>query len=102
MTSARRSSVLPLVPTLAEKGVPNAETYSWIVLMAPGNTPRELVDQLNREVHKALASPEVRAKMADYGFEVGANLSAAQTRDFIRAEVAKWAPVVRASGAVTD
>jgi tripartite-type tricarboxylate transporter receptor subunit TctC len=102
VTSARRSSVLPQVPTLAEKGVLNADTYSWIVLMAPGNTPRELVDQLNREVHKALASPEVRAKMADYGFEVGANLSPVQTRDFIRAEVAKWAPVVRASGAVTD
>jgi hypothetical protein len=46
--------------------------------------------------------PEVRTKMADYGFEVGSNLNAAQTRDFIRAEVAKWAPVVRASGAVTD
>jgi len=102
VTSTKRSSVLPQVPTLAEKGVSNAETYSWIILMAPANTPREIVDQLNREVHKALTLPEVRAKMADYGFEVGANVTASQTRDFIRSEVAKWAPVVRASGAVAE
>lgn len=102
VTSAKRSSVLPQVPTLSEKGVLNAETYSWIVLMAPANTSKEIVEQLNREVHKVLALNEVKAKMAEYGFEAGANMNPSQTREFIRSEVSKWAPIVRASGAVVE
>ena len=87
---------------MAEAGLPAAETYSWIVLMAPANTPREIVDLLNREVVKALSNDEVRARMADFGFDVDTRLSPAETRQFIHAEAVKWAPIVKASGAVAE
>ena len=102
VTSPRRSPLLPTVPTMAEAGLPAAETYSWIVLMAPANTPREIVDLLNREVVKALSNDEVRARMAEFGFDVDSRLSPAETRQFIHAEAVKWAPIVKASGAVAE
>ena len=102
VTSPRRSPLLPNVPTMAELGLPAAETYSWIVLMAPANTPRSIIDLMNREVIKALSNSQVRARMADFGFDVGTHLSPENTRQFIRAEAAKWAPIVKASGAVVE
>lgn len=102
VTSLRRSPLLPNVPTMAEAGLAAAETYSWIVLLAPANTPREILDLLNREVGKALSNSEVRARMADSGFDVDTRLSPAETREFIQAEAVKWAPIVKASGAITD
>lgn len=102
VTSLRRSPLLPNVPTLAEAGLAAAETYSWIVLLAPANTPREVVELLNREVGKALSNGEVRARMADSGFDVDTRLSPAETSEFIHAEAVKWAPIVKASGAVTE
>ena len=70
--------------------------------MAPANTPREIVDLLNREVGKALSNDEVRARMAGFGFDVDTRLSPAETREFIHAEAVKWAPIVKASGARVD
>ena len=102
VTSLRRSPLLPNVPTLAEAGFAAAETYSWIVLLAPANTPREALELLNREVGKALSNGEVRARMADSGFDVDTRLSPAETREFIQAEALKWAPIVKTSGAITD
>ena len=102
VTSLRRSPLLPNVPTMAEAGLAAAETYSWIVLLAPANTPQEIVELLNREVGKALSTGEVRARMADSGFDGDTRLSAAETREFIQAEALKWAPIVKASGAITD
>ena len=102
VTSLRRSPLLPNVPTMAELGFPAAETYSWIVLIAPAGTSRDIVDLLNREVGKALSSNEVRTRMAEFGFDVDSRLSPAETREFIHAEAIKWAPIVKASGAVTD
>lgn len=102
VTSPRRSPLLPNVPTMAEAGLPAAETYSWIVLMAPANTPRGIIDVLNREVGKALSNIQVRTRMADFAFDVDSRLSPTETRDFIHAEALKWAPVVKASGAVAD
>lgn len=102
ISAPRRSPDLPNVPTMAEAGLPAAETYSWIVLMAPANTPRGIIDMLNREVGKALSNIEVRARMAEFAFDVDARLSPTETRDFIHAEALKWAPVVKASGAVAE
>lgn len=102
VTSPKRSPLLPAIPTMAELGYPNAETYSWIVLMAPGGTPREILDLLNREVGAALSSNEVRNRMATFGFDIDARLTPAETRNFIRAEAGKWAPIVKASGATAD
>ena len=102
VTSLTRSPLLPNVPTMTEAGLKAAETYSWIVLMAPAGTPREIVEQLNREVAKALSNPGVKARMADFGFEVDSRMSPSETREFIRAEAQKWAPIVKASGAVVE
>lgn len=102
VTSARRSSLLPQVPTLAEQGIQNAETASWIVLMAPAKTPPDFLEVINREVLKAQGSPEVRARMSELGFEIGARTNPQETRQFIKAEEAKWAPIVKASGAVVE
>jgi len=102
VTSARRSSLLPQVPTLAEQGIQNADTASWIVLMAPAGTAPEIVNFINREVLKAQASPEVRSRMNDFAFEIGARASPQETRQFIKAEEAKWAPIVKASGAIVE
>ena len=102
VTSARRSSLLPQVPTLAEQGIQNAETASWIVLMAPAKTPPDVLEVINREVLKAQGSPEVRARMSELGFEIGARTNPQETRQFIKAEEAKWAPIVKASGAVVE
>jgi tripartite-type tricarboxylate transporter receptor subunit TctC len=102
VTSTRRSALLPNVPTLSEQGIQNAETASWIVLMAPARTPPEIIDLINREVLKAQANSDVRARMNDFGFEVGARASPQETRLFIKAEEAKWAPIVKASGAIVD
>ena len=87
---------------MAEAGFAAAETYSWIVLLAPANTPREVAKFLNREVGKALSNSEVRARIADSGFDIDTRLSPAETREFIAAEALKWAPIVKASGAITD
>lgn len=102
VTSPRRSVKLPEVPTLLEAGYPGAETYSWVVLMAPANTPKPIIEKINGEVMKALATPEVKARMADFDFDTEARLSPAETGEFIRSEAAKWAPIVKASGAVVD
>ena len=102
LTSLRRSPMVPNVPTMAEAGLPAAEIYSWSVLMAPAGTPHEIVDLLNREVGKALSNDEVRARMAGFGFDIDTRLSPAATREFIHAEAVKWAPIVKASGAVVE
>ena len=102
VTSSRRSGLLPNVPTLAEQGISNADTASWIVLMAPAKTTPEIVALINREIAKVQASAEVKARMNDFGFEIGARADPQETRNFIKAEEAKWAPIVRASGAVVD
>ena len=102
VTSLGRSALLPNVPTMSEAGLKAAETYSWIVLMAPAGTPRAIIDMLNREAAKALSNPDVRTRMADFGFEVDTRLSPTETREFIRAEALKWAPIVKASGAVAE
>lgn len=102
VTSSKRSSLLPQVPTLAEQGILNAETASWIVLMAPAGTSPEIVELINREIGKVQASIAFGASMSDRGFEIGARLSPRETRNFIKTEEAKWAPIVKASGAVVD
>ena len=102
VTSARRSSLLPNVPTLAEQGISNADTASWIVLMAPARTAPEIVELISREIAKVQTAAELKARMNDLGFEIGTGAGPQETRAFIKAEEAKWAPIVRASGAVVE
>jgi len=103
VTSRNRLPILADLPTIAEAaGLPGYELIIWFGLLAPADTPRPIVQRLNREVLRAIASPEVRERFA----QQGASPSAAQTPEqfgaFIRAEITKWAEVARVSGARVD
>lgn len=94
VTSASRSPALPNTPTLQEAGVPGFDVASWQALYAPAGTPPAIVTRLNAEVEKILAQPEVKAKMDGLGLVHTAN-SVDQFTSFGRAELAKWAKVVK-------
>ena len=97
VTGARRSPALPDVPTLAEAGAPNQESEIILGLLAPSGTPREIIDRLQREIIRVLAMPEMHERLAALGFEpIGS--SPEEFADRIRAEIEKWAKVIRAAG----
>ncbi len=103
VTSRARLPILPEVATVAEAAaLPGYELMIWFGMLAPADTPRSIVQRLNLEVLKAVASPEVRERFA----QQGATPSAAQTPEqfgaFIRREIARWAEVARVSGAKAD
>jgi tripartite-type tricarboxylate transporter receptor subunit TctC len=97
VTSARRHPLMPNVPTVAESGYPGFEALSWQGLFAPAGTPREVIERLNAETQKALASPDIRDFFSRQGFEV-AGSTPAEFRAFIEAEIPKWAKVVKEAG----
>ncbi len=101
VTSAKRSPAAPDVPTVAESGLPGYEAIAWNGLLAPAGTPPEVVARLNAELKKALALPEVKDKFDAQGFAASWNTQEA-FGTFLRAEVDKWAKVVKASGATVD
>ena len=94
VTSAKRSRVLPDVPTLQEAGVPGFDVASWQALYAPAGTAPAIVQRMNAEVEKIIAIPEVKAKMEGLGLEHQPN-TPAQFTDFGNAELAKWAKIVK-------
>ena len=98
VTSLQRQPLLPNVPTIAESGYPGFEALSWQGLFAPAATPPEIVDKLNREVNKALASADIRDYFSARGFTLGGS-TPAEFRAFVRAETKKWGRIVKASGA---
>jgi len=101
VTSAARAPALPDVPTIAESGLPGFEASSWFGLLAPAGTPPAIIAKINAEVATWLASPEGREKLA----AIGANAAGGSPEDFarhIQAETAKWAKVVKESGAKVD
>ena len=101
VTSAQRVSSLPDVPTIAETGVPGYDVATWYGVLAPAGTPKPIVDRLNREIVAILKTPEVRQKLQDDGAEVVAGTPAAFEK-MMRAELEKWAKVVKATGARLD
>jgi len=101
VTSLARIQVLPDVPTLHELGLKDFDAVGWNGLLAPAGTPREIVNRLNAEVVRALRIPEVRDQLTSQGADIVGN-SPDQFAAWIRAEVKKWAEVVRLSGAKVD
>ncbi len=97
---ARRSPFLPELPTLKESGI-DVEADTWMGLIAPGKTPPELVVKINKDVVEAIRSPAVRDKLAAQFMEPVGN-SPEQFRDVINAEVARWAPVIKAAHVKLD
>ncbi len=98
VTSARRSPLLPDVPTIAESGYPGFEALSWQGVFAPAATPPAVVDLLNREINKALVSADMVEYFGSRGFALGGS-TPAQFKTFVTAEIGKWARIVKASGA---
>jgi tripartite-type tricarboxylate transporter receptor subunit TctC len=97
VTTAKRSSIAPDVPTIAESGLPGYDTSTWGGLLAPAGTPKDVVAKLNAEFGKALAAPDVQKRLADAGIEPGGG-SPAQFAQFIQAEMVKWQKVARDAG----
>jgi tripartite-type tricarboxylate transporter receptor subunit TctC len=97
VSSAKRSSVLPNVPTIAESGLPGFDYNLWVGLFAPAGTPIEVVDKVNRDVNRVLREPDVRQRMASLGAEPML-MSPAEFDHFVRAEMEDAAKVVKAAG----
>ncbi|MDQ6621821.1 MAG: tripartite tricarboxylate transporter substrate binding protein [Pseudomonadota bacterium] len=101
VTSAKRSPLLPDVPTVAESGYPGYEVSGWYGLLAPAGTPREIIQLLHQETVKVLNLPDVREKIAADGAEPVGN-TPEQFDAYVRSEMVKWAKVVKDSGAKVD
>ena len=91
----------PEMPTIIEAGVPDFEVTAWQSLLAPAGTPPEVVERLSAEVRRGLAEPEVRRRIAEVG-ALPRGTTPAEFGAFLAAEVRRWEPVVRASGATVD
>jgi len=101
VTSETRWSQLPDVPTMIEAGLPGFSSEVWFGIFAPAGTPRPIVDKLHAEIVKAAQAPDVTQKLAAQGFDVTTD-SPQEFEAFVKAEIAKWAKVVRESGARVD
>jgi tripartite-type tricarboxylate transporter receptor subunit TctC len=98
---ATRSAAAPDLPTVAEAALPGFDVTNWIGLFAPAGTPPELVRRLNAEVLRIMQAPEMQARLVGEGARFYPT-TPRQFGDYVKAEIAKWAPVVRASGAKAD
>lgn len=98
VTGAERSALLPELPTMKEAGFPEIQALAWMAYMAPGGTPPDIVARMNRELVAVLKDPDTRQKLqAAYMDPVGN--SPAEMAAFMREELARWAPVIKRSGA---
>jgi len=100
-TGLKRSAVMPDVPTISEAGVKGYETTIWIGIMAPAGTPRAVAERLNAEVTKVTGRPAVRKLWAEQGAQP-MTMTVAEFEKHLNADIAKWAKVVKISGARAD
>jgi tripartite-type tricarboxylate transporter receptor subunit TctC len=100
-TGQKRSTVTPELPTISEAGVKGYEATIWLGIMAPAGTPRQIVDRLNAEVTKVVNRPDVRKTWNDQGAEP-MRMTVGEFEKYLNADIAKWARVVKISGAKAD
>jgi hypothetical protein len=100
VTSAQRSAAAPDIPAIAET-LPGFDAVSWFAIFAPAGTPKPVVDKLQVEITRILKTPEVNKKLADIGLETVGSTSD-ELLAYQRTEIAKWAKVVKESGAKAD
>jgi tripartite-type tricarboxylate transporter receptor subunit TctC len=101
VTSLKRSAAFPELPTVSEAGLSGFEVIAWAGVIAPAKTPRSIVNRLNTEINKALASPAVGGKLTALGYELFSG-TPEQFAEHIKRESAKWADVIKRSGAKID
>ena len=97
VTTGKRIPQLPDVPTLQEAGVPGYEASVWLALLAPAGTPRDIVNKLNSEIGKLMASPDTRKALYDAGVEVSPSSPEAMS-DYMAKELVRWGKVVKDTG----
>jgi tripartite-type tricarboxylate transporter receptor subunit TctC len=99
---AKRLAAMPNLPTLQEQGLKGYECYTWNAFLAPAGTPAPIVGKLNAAINKSLADPKVSSALVKAGIDPTPGSTPATTAQFIKAELAKWAPIIKASGARVD
>lgn len=101
ITTAKRSSAMPDLPTVAESGLPGYEVVTWYGLLAPVATPKDIVNRMQTEIAKILQTPDMKERLASISSEPG-GISPADFANLIKNETVKWAKVVKDSGATID
>ena len=101
VTSAKRSPLLPDLPTLAEAGISGFEAAAWQGIVVPTGTPNEIVQKLNAEVNKALMHPDIRSRLAAQGADILGG-TPAEYATYLRSEMPRWAKAVKDSGAKAE
>jgi tripartite-type tricarboxylate transporter receptor subunit TctC len=101
VSTSKRSATAPDVPTVAESGLPGFDVTVWFAVLAPAATPRDIVTRLNRVLVKALQGADVREKLASQGAEPIGNTPEQFTAQ-MKADLAKWAKVVKAANIKLD
>ena len=101
VTGAKRSALMPELPTVAESGYRDFESTNWFGFFAPAATPKDILTKLNAAAVKVLAAPDLQARFALQGAEVVAN-NPAEALAMIKADIVKWAEVAKKSGAKID
>jgi tripartite-type tricarboxylate transporter receptor subunit TctC len=101
VTGAKRSPLLPEVPTMAEAGLQGFEVVAWGGVLAPTGTPHEVIASLNQQIRRALTQQEVAKRFLEFGAEP-APTSSEEFGRFIKSEIDKWAGVVKAAGVTID
>ena len=101
VTSAHRSASAPDIPTIAEQGLPGYEATSWFAVFVPAHTPKEIVVKLNAEMNRIFTQPDVQAKLKTLGLDPVLG-TPEKLAEYQRSEIAKWAKVVKDSGAKAD
>ncbi len=100
-TGAKRDPALPDLPTIAEAGVAGYESGVWFGLMAPAGTPKDVIAKLNEGAVKGTKSPDFVKRMTELGYNIIGS-TPEQMTEMLKAEVARWTPIVKASGAKAD
>jgi tripartite-type tricarboxylate transporter receptor subunit TctC len=100
-TGAKRDPALPDLPTIAEAGVKGYESGVWFGLMVPAGTPKDVIARLNAAAVQGAKSPEFVKRMTDLGYNIIPG-TADEMTNMIKAEIARWTPIVKASGAKVD
>jgi tripartite-type tricarboxylate transporter receptor subunit TctC len=99
---ATRMRAMPELPTLQEQGLKGFECYTWNAILAPADTPQPIVERLSEAINKALDDPAVFKRLQEAGIDPTPGSTPKQAATFIKAELAKWAPIIKASGAHID
>jgi tripartite-type tricarboxylate transporter receptor subunit TctC len=101
VSTAKRSSFAPDLPTVAESGLPGFDVFGWNGLLAPAGTPAPVIARLHGEIVKALQDREVNERIAGFGFEPVGN-TPEEFGEFVKTDIARWAKVAKQSGARVD